>query len=105
MLANAKPGAGSAGHRNIQIADFRPHEKNTLKAFFTAILPSGLVFHDLMLHEKNSSRWISFPGREYKDAAGNRQYARFVEFVDRAAADRFRDVVLEALDRYREAQP
>jgi hypothetical protein len=76
-----------------------------LKAFFSAILPSGLVFHDLMLHEKNSSRWISFPAREYKDATGNKQYARFIEFTDRAVADRFRDAVLEALDRYLEEQP
>jgi hypothetical protein len=58
-----------------------------------------------MLHEKNSSRWISFPGCEYKDAAGNKQYTRFVEFTDRAAADKFRDAVLEALDRYLGAQP
>jgi hypothetical protein len=100
---NAKPGAGSAGNRNIQIADFRPHEKNTLKAFFTAILPSGLVFHDLMLHQKGEARWVSFPAREYKDAAGTRQFARFVEFVDRAAADRFKNAVLEAVDSYREA--
>jgi hypothetical protein len=104
-MLDAKPGAQSAGHRNIQIADFKPHEKNTLKAFFTATLPSGLVLDDLMLHQKGDARWVSFPGREYKDAQGNKQYARFIEFANREAADRFRNAMLEALDRYREAQP
>jgi len=100
MSGNAKPGAGSAGHRNIQIADFKPHEKNTLKAFFTARLPSGLILHDLMLHQKGDARWISYPAREYTDTQGNKQYARFIEFASREAADRFRDTVLEALDQY-----
>jgi hypothetical protein len=51
-----------------------------------------------MLHEKNDSRWISFPAREWKDAEGNKQYARFIEFSSRKASDRFRDQVLQALD-------
>jgi len=48
-------------------------------------LPSGLVFHDVMLHERNDIRWISFPAHEWHNAADEKQYARFVEFRDRAA--------------------
>jgi hypothetical protein len=104
-VPDAKPGVESAGHREITIADWKPHEKNTLKGFFTATLPSGLIFHDLMLHQKGASRWIAFPSREWKDAEGNRQYARFVEFASRRVADRFRDAVLAALDKYMESLP
>jgi hypothetical protein len=100
MPEQAKPAGGNGGHREIIIADWKPHEKNTLKGFFTASLPSGLVFHDLMLHERNGARWIAFPAREWKDAEGNRQFARFVEFSSRKAGERFRDQVLAALDKH-----
>jgi hypothetical protein len=99
-MPDAKPGVETAGHREITIADWKPHPKNTLRGFFTAALPSGLVIHDCMLHERNGARWIAFPGREWKDAQGNRQFSRFVEFSSRRAAGRFRDAVLDALDRY-----
>ena len=88
------------GNREIRISNWRPYQKNTLQGFFTASLPSGLVFHELMLHERNGSKWIAFPAREWKNAAGEKQYARFVEFRDRESADRFRDAVLMALDEH-----
>jgi hypothetical protein len=98
---NPKPAEGNGGHQNnITIADWKPHSKNTLVGFFSATLPSGLVLHDLMLHERNGARWISFPAREWKDARGQRQFARFIEFSSRAASDRFRDAVLAALDKH-----
>src|SRR5215471_17105974 len=101
-MENAKPGAVDAGNREIVIADWKPHSKNTLRGFFTATLPSGIVFHNLMLHEKGEARWIAFPAREWTDQQGAKQYSRFVEFRDRSTADRFRDAVLDALDRHLE---
>jgi hypothetical protein len=62
------------------------------------------VLHDLMLHERDGTRWISFPAREWKNAEGEKQYARFIEFSSRAVADRFRDEVLAALDKHLEGQ-
>ena len=59
-----------------------------------------MILHDLMLHEKGDARWISFPSREYKDSAGNRQFANIIEFVDKDVATRFRENILEALDRH-----
>jgi len=85
-------------HRGVAISDWKPFSKNTLKGFFSVTLPSGLVLHGVMLHEKSETRWISFPAREYLDQAGETQYARIVEFVDRGTANKFRDLVLEALD-------
>ncbi|HEY6291050.1 MAG TPA: hypothetical protein VI455_05735 [Terriglobia bacterium] len=102
-------GEGYAARRETRrcwqrISDWKPHPKHSLKGFFTATLPSGLVLHDLMLHQNNGSRWIGFPAREWKAAQGNRQFARFIEFSERAASDRFRDQVLIALDKHLEAQ-
>ena len=100
MSSPASKTAAANGGRDLRISNWRPHNKNTLKAFFTAILPSGMVLHNLMLHEKGEARWIGFPAKEYTDPRGQRQFARFVEFNSRAAADWFRDQVLAALDKY-----
>jgi hypothetical protein len=91
--------------KTLIISAWRQYERNSLKGFFSLVLPSGLVFHDLMLHERNGARWIAFPAREWVDAAGKKQYARFVEFSSREAADKFRDQVLVELDRFLEARP
>jgi hypothetical protein len=93
-----------AGKRTIRILDWKPYAKNTLQGFISVELASGLVLHSLMLHEKNGSRWIGFPAREWVHE-GIKQYARFIEFRDRAAADWFRDEVLAALDDYRARVP
>ena len=98
MTARPVPAADSG--RGITISDWKPYQKNTLQGFFTATLPSGLVLHDLMLHERNGKRWISFPSRGWKNAEGEQQWSPYVEFADRAAADRFRDQTLAALDKH-----
>ena len=100
-MERAKPAGDNGGHREIQISNWKPHSKNTLVGFFTAALPSGMVLHNLMLHQKDEARWIGFPAREWTDQQGAKQFARFIEFRSRAAADCFRDQVLEALDKHR----
>jgi hypothetical protein len=59
-----------------------------------------MIINGCMLHEKGDARWISFPAKEYTDNQGQKQFARFVEFTDKRIADRFRDLTLQALDRY-----
>lgn len=82
----------------VRISDWRPYHKNTLRGFFTATLPSGLVLHGLMLHQRGDHRWIGFPAREWLNAENVKQYARWIEFVDEAANERFHNAVLNALD-------
>jgi hypothetical protein len=105
-MQNAKAAVGNGGHREIIIADWNPRSKNTLKGFFSATLPSGMVLHNLMLHQKGESRWIGLPAREWSNEQGAKQYAKLIEFRDRETADLFRDKVLAALDKHlAEAQP
>ena len=103
MTAWPVPAAANSG-REITISDWKPYEKNTLRGFFTATLPSGLVFHNLMLHEKNGKRWVSFPARSWKNAEGEQQWAPYIEFRDGTTADKFRDGVLVALDKHLAAE-
>jgi hypothetical protein len=93
-----------AAARQIEIIKWRSHIKGTLVGFFSATMPSGMVFHSLMLHEKGAARWIAFPAREWVDSGGQKQYARFIEFRDRTTADKFRDLALAALDQFLEGQ-
>lgn len=85
---------------SVRISNWKPFEKNTLRGFFTATLESGMIINDLMLHEKNGKRWIASFARDYQDARGDTQYSPIVTFVDRTHTDRFRELVLEALDQY-----
>lgn len=95
----------------ITIADFKPRHSGTLRGFFTAHLTSGIVIHELMLHERNGSWWLSFPskpklgtdGAALRDDRGKVSYgAPLIEFTSRQAKDRFTAQVLEAP---RAAQP
>jgi hypothetical protein len=91
--------------RTLVISDWKSFVKNTLRGFFSATLPSGMILHHLMLHEKGESRWIGLPAREWTNEQGVKQFSKLVDFTDRATADRFRDAVLAALDKFLEAQP
>jgi hypothetical protein len=84
----------------ITITNWQPRIKNTLRGFFSATLPSGMVLHRLMLHEKGETRWVGLPSREWTNDQGLKQFAKLIEFRDHATADRFRDAVLAALDRH-----
>jgi hypothetical protein len=82
------------------IADWKPHPQNTLRGFFSVNLPSGMVIHNLTVHEKGEARWIGLPAREWTNGQGVNQYAKLIEFVDRRTADRFRDEILSALAEF-----
>lgn len=83
---------------DIQISEWKSHNRKTLRGFFTATLPSGMILHDLSLHEKPDARWINTPSREWTDQNGDTQYSPMITFTDRATANRFRDTMLAALD-------
>jgi hypothetical protein len=95
----------------IVIADWKAWESGTLRGFFTAHLASGLVLHELMLHERDGKWWIGFPskpmlrteGSVLRDDSGRVRYSPpLVTFTNRQAKDRFTDQVITAL---RLAQP
>jgi hypothetical protein len=100
MSENAKPAAGNGGQRSITVADWKPRIQNTLRGFLSVTLPSGMMIHNLTVHEKGESRWVGLPAREWTNVEGLTQYAKLIEFADRATAKRFRDEVLAALDKH-----
>ena len=80
----------------------------TMLGYLSVQLPSGMIVNDLKLMVGPSGKfWVAMPsqkhldreGRPRLDANGKPTYNQIIEFVDRAAADRFRDLVLDALRR------
>jgi hypothetical protein len=79
--------------------NWKPRKNGSLRGFFDVRLPSDLVIHGCMLHEKGDRRWIALPAQEY-ESQGERKFAPIVTFADRAADDRFRERTLNALDQH-----
>ena len=96
---------------SISISAWKERESGTLRGFFSASLPSGLELHELMLHHRDGSWWLSFPskpmlgadGTALRDERGKIRYsAPLISFASRDARERFNQEVLDAL---RLAQP
>ena len=92
----------SGGHRDLTISNWKAHEKNTLRAFLSLTLPSGIILHNCALHEKNGKRWIGLPSRQYTKDDGAVSYSPLIEFTNDDARRRFQAAALEAVDRFAE---
>ena len=81
----------------MKLLDHRKIEKGTLRGFVSVLLDSGLTVHDVALHERGDSRWVSLPGRPMtdsdgrviRDESGKTKYVPIVEITDRARRDAF----------------
>ena len=100
MPENAKPAVSTGGHRELLVSNWKPYEKNTLRGFMTLTLPSGLVIHNCALHQKDNSRWIGLPARQYTATNGTVSWSPMVEFASKEARYAFQDAALEAIDRF-----
>jgi hypothetical protein len=91
----------------ITIAEFKPLYRATLRAFFTAGMPSDLVLHELALHHRDGAWWVqpaskpmlSKDGTALRDESGRIRYSPIVSFRTKEARDRFNRAVLDALRR------
>lgn len=84
----------------IEVFNWKRYEKGFIRGFFSArLLPSQIIIHNLILFQKGGGRWIGLPSRKFTSIAGTRSYEPVVEIRDRTAADRFRDLVLAAIDK------
>jgi DNA-binding cell septation regulator SpoVG len=84
---------------NLGIRNFTPYKKNILLGFLDVVTPDGLVVYGLSVHQRDRNRWLGMPSRPFQKN-GTTGYTAVVEFISREACDKFRDKVLEALNRY-----
>ena len=93
----------------VEIIAWRSFEKNTLQGFATVRLPAlHLVIHGVAIHRGGRGRWVQLPAEPNMKGnvpvinrdAGKIEYTLILAFDRKDVGDRFRDRVLEALDRY-----
>ena len=87
------------------IEEFTAVVRNTLRGFCRVRLPSGMVLHDVAIHQKNGKAWaspsskpmIGRDGTVMGTADGKIQYTSVVSFTSRELHDRWSAAVIEAL--------
>ncbi len=102
MPEKAKPAVQTGGHPEFSVTNWKVYEKNTLRGFLSLTLPSGLTIHNCSLHQKDGSRWIGFPSRQYSKEDGSIGYSPLIEVASDARRS-FQDAALAAVDRFMEA--
>ena len=97
------PGEGSA--LPVVLLCWSPVLRNTLRGFATVRVGRALVIHEISLHGRGLSRWCHLPRKPQIDGAGNTRrgtngkplFSPVLEWLDKAAADRFSSAVIASV--------
>jgi len=91
--------------KNFAVSNWKPYLKNTLQAFFTLQLPSGVLLNGVSFHiHENGSRWVSLPAKEYKKSDGTQSWLPIVEIPDKTVRDAFQRNAIDAIDDFLKGQ-
>jgi hypothetical protein len=96
--------------RRMQLFDFKPLRKGSLRGFATVRLPNGLTITDYAVCTNHGRTLASLPGKAILDAdrwhtfndAGMRRYVPILSWANRATTDGWLAAIL---DLFREAHP
>lgn len=85
----------------ISIQNINPINKgNVLASCTVEIRPWKLKIHKVLVFQKGTQRWVTFPSEKFENTAGEIKYNELLEFTDNGARVRFRDQIMEAVDAY-----
>lgn len=88
----------------VEIQSFRKYEKNTLKGFLSVRLTGvSLEIRDICLHEKNGSRWLALPAKQY-EKDGETSWMPIIRFYDKDVWEKFQSTVLQSLAKYQQVK-
>jgi hypothetical protein len=76
------------------VLNFKPFDKNTLRAVFDIELASGMVICGAMLHTKNDRWWVGRPAKSYTKSDGSLSWTKVIDFRDKATGERFQELIL-----------
>lgn len=87
----------------VRIETVKLFSKGTLRAFLDfELLGQGLVIRGATVHEKDGTRWLSLPVKEW-DKGGKSGRAPIVEAPDRRVRAQLQAAVFAALDAFQAA--
>lgn len=99
-----KPDTQRDGDRQFLVTNWKAHEKNTLRAFLSLTLPSGIIINNCSLHTKDGLRWICPPSSQFKKHDGTVVYTKLVEFATKEDYTLFQAAALRAVDRFQDGR-
>jgi hypothetical protein len=83
---------------------FKPFPRNSLVGFVRARMPSGMVLHDVAIHQQGDAAWASPAAKPQigRDGThikkdGKPQYSPVVSFASKVVGDKFSEAILDAL--------
>lgn len=81
----------------IEIQNYKPVNKGVVIATFNAKIQKwgDFIIRDLTLFEKNGSRWVSMPSKQYTNQAGEKKYFSYCLFENPDVAKKFNEKILE----------
>ena len=87
------------------IEEFVPVTKNTLRGFARVRLPSGLILHDVAIHQRDGTAWASpaskpmlnRDGHQMKDQNGKLLWSPIISFTSREVRDRLNTAILDCV--------
>jgi hypothetical protein len=85
------------------ILNFKPLDKNTLRAVFDIQLASGMTICGAMLHESHGKYCVGLPSEGYVKPDGSQGWSKVIDFNDKETGYRFQEIVvplaIEALQK------
>jgi hypothetical protein len=72
--------------------------KNSLVGSADITTPAGVIYRSVLLHERESSRWVQIPSREWVKPDGTKTYVPIVEFATVEKWQAFNAASLRAID-------
>jgi hypothetical protein len=75
-MTSSPPGNGTQG--TFRVTNAKLLRKNSLIGSFDLEMPSGLIVRGAMLFDKDGSRWVNFPSKEWTKSDGTKAIFRFL---------------------------
>jgi hypothetical protein len=87
----------SANSGGFIIEDFKAMTRNSLRGFARVRMPSGMIFHEVVVHHSGETWWAAPAARPVTDKAGKSTWQPIVTFASKEIRDRFSGNVISAL--------
>jgi hypothetical protein len=99
------PIAGGYIVSGIVIEELTPVIRNSLRGFARVRMPSGVIFRDVRIYEKDGTRWASPPSKPMLGRDGTQikrsdkpMWAPVVSFATKEVRDKFSSAIIAAIE-------
>lgn len=80
----------------MKIIHYKPINKGTIKASFTAVFEDGMKVLDCLLMNGDKGEWMTFPKKETV-IKGVKEYIPYISFEDKAYSDNVKSLIMAEL--------